>query len=175
MESGKSTGGKPEFSQTTRELLNQVLSAVRYLERYDSKDPDDQVRIENVKELLSVAESHPKLGEFLEQVALVEDAQLKQNDNRDAVILMTLHSAKGLEFPVVFLVGLEEGLLPHSRSMLKVEDLEEERRLIYVGITRAMNELYLSYARSRLYFGSRGISIPSRFIGEIGEENLERV
>lgn len=163
---------------TTRELLEGVLSATTYLERFDKDDPDDQARIENVKELLSVAEAHPNLGEFLEQLALLEDQQLRRQGlegSKDAVVSMTLHAAKGLEFPVVFLVGLEEGLIPHARSLMKPEDLEEERRLMYVGITRAMDNLYLTYARSRLFFGSRGVSVPSRFVGEIGEENLERI
>ncbi len=160
---------------TTRELLDGVIRATRYLERFDNKDPEDQVRIENVKELLSVAEAYPDLGSFLEQVTLVERETLQQKENRDGVRLMTLHAAKGLEFKQVFLVGLEEGLLPHSRSMMKPEDLEEERRLMYVGVTRAMDDLVLSYARSRLVFGSRGVAVPSRFIGEIGEERLERI
>ena len=160
---------------TTRELLDGVIRETRYLERFDQKDPEDQVRIENVKELLSVAEAYPQLGNFLEQVTLVERETLQQKENRDGVVLMTLHAAKGLEFKQVFLVGLEEGLLPHSRSMEKLENLEEERRLMYVGVTRAMDELVLSYARSRLVFGSRGVAVPSRFIGEIGEERLERI
>ena len=162
-------------SATTRELLDGLIKATRYLERFDQKDPEDQVRIENVKELLSVAEAYPQLGNFLEQVTLVERETLQQKENRDGVRLMTLHAAKGLEFKQVFLVGLEEGLLPHSRSIEKLEDLEEERRLMYVGVTRAMDELVLSYARSRLVFGSRGVAVPSRFIGEIGEERLERI
>ncbi len=159
----------------TRELLDGVIRATRYLERFDEKDPEDQVRIENVKELLSVAEAYPDLGSFLEQVTLVERETLQQKENRDGVRLMTLHAAKGLEFRQVFLVGLEEGLLPHSRSMEKLEDLEEERRLMYVGVTRAMDDLVLCYARSRLVFGARGVAVPSRFIGEIGEERLERI
>lgn len=159
----------------TRNLLEGVLAATDYLGRFDEKDPNDLVHTENVKELLSVTESYPELGTFLEQITLLEDEALRKRDESDAVTLMTLHAAKGLEFPMVFLVGLEEGLLPHSRSMMKASDLEEERRLMYVGITRAMDDLYLSYARSRLYFGSRGVSIPSRFIGEIGEEGIERI
>ena len=160
---------------TTRELLDGVIRATRYLEKFDDKDPEDQVRIENVKELMSGAEAYPQLGNFLEQVTLVERETLQQKENRDGVRLMTLHAAKGLEFKQVFLVGLEEGLLPHSRSIEKLEDLEEERRLMYVGVTRAMDELVLSYARSRLVFGARGVAVPSRFIGEIGEERLERI
>lgn len=172
---GKSSAQEPTVRPTTRELLEGVLAATGYLSRFDEKDPEELVRIENVKELLSVAESYPELGNFLEQVALIEDLELRKTNQGDAVTLMTLHAAKGLEFPTVFLVGLEEGLLPHSRSLMKQEDLEEERRLMYVGITRAMDDLYLSYARSRLYFGSRGVSIPSRFIAEIGEEGIERM
>lgn len=161
--------------ETTRVSLEGILAATNYLERFDAEDPEDQARVENVKELLSVAEVYPNLGRFLEQVTLLEDQQLRKTDQKDGVILMTLHAAKGLEFPVVFLVGLEEGLIPHARSLMKSEDIEEERRLMYVGITRAMDDLYLTHARSRLFFGSRGVSIPSRFIGEIGEENLERI
>ena len=162
--------------KTTRDILEGVIAATKYSDRFDPEDPEDVARIENVKELLSVAENYPDLGRFLEQVALLEDQQMRRrNSETDAVTLMTLHAAKGLEFPTVFLSGLEEGLLPHSRSLLKSEDIEEERRLMYVGITRAMDNLYLTNARSRMYFGSRGISIPSRFISEIGEENLERV
>ena len=89
--------------------------------------------------------------------------------------LMTLHAAKGLEFPVVFIVGMEEGLFPHSRSLMDKEELEEERRLAYVGITRAKDRLYLTYARRRLYFGQRGEMMRSRFIGEIPDAIMKRL
>ena len=93
----------------------------------------------------------------------------------DAVTFMTLHNAKGLEFPVVFMVGLEEGLFPHSNSMLDPAELEEERRLCYVGMTRARERLYLTYAQSRLLYGGLQMNAPSRFLSEIPEELIERV
>jgi DNA helicase-2/ATP-dependent DNA helicase PcrA len=170
-------GSKTEnkLQPTTRELVEGVLEATRYLKRFDEDDPEDLVRIENVKELLSVAEVYPELGQFLEQVALVERETLARKEDKDTVTLMTLHAAKGLEFPHVFIAGIEEGLLPHSRSVETREDLEEERRLMYVGITRAMNQLYLMYARSRLVFGARGVCVPSRFISEIDDKLLEKL
>ena len=125
--------------------------------------------MENVKELRSVAEEFPNLTEFLENVSLVENGYDKKVAG-DAITLMTLHSAKGLEFPVVFIVGMEEGLFPHSRSMMAPAELEEERRLCYVGITRAMNKLYLTYTRQRLYFGQRSNNLVSRFLADIPED-----
>jgi len=107
----------------------------------------------------------------------VNSKQLTVNgqQSRDAVTLMTLHAAKGLEFPVVFIVGLEEGLFPHSRSLMNTNQLEEERRLAYVGITRAKSKLYLSYASRRLYFGEKISNPPSRFLIDIPENLLESV
>ena len=105
-------------------------------------------------------------------MALLEDQQMRRrNSETDAVTLMTLHAAKGLEFPTVFLSGLEEGLLPHSRSLLKSEDIEEERRLMYVGITRAMDNLYLTNARSRMYFGSGEFQFPAGLFRNRGGES----
>ena len=101
------------------------------------------------------------------------DAHLDPDKN-EAVTLMTIHAAKGLEFETVFLVGLEEGLFPHSRSMLDPTQMEEERRLAYVGITRAKQKLFLSYARSRLYFGTRSNNLPSRFLANIPESLLDQ-
>ena len=156
--------------QITLELLDQVLRVTGYLDLYDEEDEEEAMRLENIKELRSVAEEWPKLTEFLETVALVEHRRDTANSEKDKVTLMTLHAAKGLEFPVVFIVGMEEGLFPHSRSLMDKEELEEERRLAYVGITRAKYRLYLTYARRRLYFGQRGEMMPSRFIGEIPED-----
>ncbi|MBI4036473.1 UvrD-helicase domain-containing protein [Candidatus Daviesbacteria bacterium] len=150
------------------DLLDQILSRTGYLTYLDDGSEEGKGRVENVKELRSVAEQFPGLSEFLENVALVESGYDKK-DVGEAVTLMTLHNAKGLEFPVVFMVGMEEGLFPHSRSMLSSHELEEERRLCYVGITRAMNKLYLTYTRQRLYFGKRSNNLVSRFLVDIPE------
>lgn len=167
----------------TLELLDTILSETDYLEMFDKKNEEDLLRLENIKELRSVASEFPDLVGFLENVALVESEYLpdrqaglpeqKLGEKSDAVTLMTLHSAKGLEFPVVFMIGLEEGLFPHSRSLLDSYELEEERRLCYVGITRAKVQLYLTYANRRLYFGQRTSNMVSRFIADIPEILLE--
>src|SRR6185437_15413171 len=125
-------------------------------------------RQENVKELLSVDQEYQNMGleGFLEEVALVSDVD-SADFGSDAVILMTLHAAKGLEFPVVFMVGMEESVFPHSRALYDQSEMEEERRLCYVGMTRARQELYLTYATSRLLYGGVQHNLPSRFLGEI--------
>lgn len=159
--------------QTTLVLIDAVLAKTGYLELYDPEDEEDLSRLENIKELRSVASQYPNLLDFLENVALVENEyqpRRNQDDNQPKVTLMTMHAAKGLEFPVVFIVGLEEGLFPHSRALMEPLELEEERRLCYVAITRAKELLFLSYARKRLFFGSRGANLPSRFLGEIPEK-----
>ena len=109
------------------------------------------------------------LAAFLETVALVADIDNYQAES-DAVVMMTLHSAKGLEFPVVFLVGLEEGIFPHSRSLLENSELEEERRLCYVGVTRARQQLYITHAGMRVVYGNYQTAIPSRFLLELPKE-----
>jgi len=155
---------------TTLELLDHVLEVTDYLNYIDDGTEVGKQRVENVKELRSVAETSPNLVQFLENVALVEneyssDEKLKKSkDRHDAITLTTLHQAKGLEWPVVFMVGMEEGLFPHSRSLLDPGELEEERRLCYVGITRAKNELFLTYTRQRLIYGSRSNNLVSRFL-----------
>ncbi len=159
----------------TQELLDKVLSTTDYLAYIDDGTEVGKGRVENVKELRSVAEEFPNLTDFLEKVALVENGNTPggkrkvSGDAKEAVTLMTLHSAKGLEFPVVFMVGMEEGLFPHSRSLLDPNELEEERRLCYVGITRAKQKLFLTYCRQRLYFGQRNSNLVSRFIADIPE------
>lgn len=164
------------LAKPTLELIDAVLQASGYLERLDEKDPEDLTRIENIQELRSVASQLPELATFLEQVALVENDAVGNQKQVDgpAVTLMSLHAAKGLEFNVVFLAGMEEGLFPHSRSLLEKEQMEEERRLCYVGITRARKRLYLSWAKSRLMYGSYKSQLPARFLKEIPERVIER-
>ncbi len=164
-------------SLTTLELLDQVLAATTYLELYDANVEEEAYRLENIKELRSVATEFPVLKEFLETVALVEQEYEPKTvkireANRDAVTLMTLHAAKGLEFPIVFMIGMEEGLFPHSRSLMDREEIEEERRLCYVGITRAKEKLYLTYANRRLFFGTRTQNMISRFVADIPQHVL---
>lgn len=163
---------------TTLEMLDSILSATGYLATLDDGTEQGKMRIENVKELRSVAEEFPSLEQFLENVALVQDNQLPESkrlgEQNEAVTLMTIHASKGLEFPVIFLVGMEEGLFPHARSMLDQNEMEEERRLAYVGITRAKQNLYLTYTKSRLYFGTRSSNLVSRFIAAIPEKLLDQ-
>jgi DNA helicase II / ATP-dependent DNA helicase PcrA len=160
---------------TTLEILDNLVREIGYLELYKKQTEENVSRLENIKELRSVATEFPKLNEFLENVALVEQEESSKlkGDENNQVTLMTLHAAKGLEFPVVFLVGLEEGIFPHSRSLFDMNQLEEERRLAYVGITRAKENLYLTYANHRLFFGQTTSNPPSRFIIEIPESLLE--
>lgn len=154
---------------TTLDMLDLILARTQYLEYIDDNTEVGKMRVDNVKELRSVAEQFPSLVDFLENVALIEAADNPRQKQNDGVTLMTLHSAKGLEFPTVFIVGMEEGLFPHSRSMLDPAELEEERRLMYVGITRAKGKLFLTFTRSRLYFGQRTNNLVSRFLTDIPE------
>lgn len=159
-------------------LIRDVLDTTEYLKKYNQDLQEDAERIENVAELLSMAAQFSSLTQFLENVALLQDNYFVDaskpvgNAPRAGVNLMSLHSAKGLEFQVVFLVGMEDGLLPHSNSLFDHKSIEEERRLCYVGITRAKNDLYLSYARSRFQYGMRKSAIPSRFLSDIPPELL---
>src|SRR6202034_4463611 len=140
-----------------------------------------QGRIENLEQLVQVgrefdtsaAESEDSLEVFLQQIALVADADSRTEDE-GLVTLMTLHNAKGLEYPIVFIAGCEDGVFPHSRA-LDEGALEEERRLFYVGVTRAMQKLYLTHARRRAVFGAQSYGLPSRFLDEIPAELLDRV
>ena len=161
------------------DILEAILDRTGYLSQLEeSTDPQDQARAENIGELLSVAkdfqDTNPTgtVEDFLEQVALVNDVDsFEQEESK--VTLMTLHAAKGLEFPIVFLGGLEEGLFPHSRTLMNPEEIEEERRLAYVGITRAEKELYISNATTRTVFGRTSSYLPSRFIDEIPAELVD--
>lgn len=164
------------------ELAREVLESTGYrAELATSGDPQDESRLENLDEMISVAsefeEANPEgtLVEFLEQVSLVADAdQIPAGDGGQGVVtLMTLHTAKGLEFPVVFLTGLEDGVFPHTRSLGEPKELEEERRLAYVGITRAEKRLYISRAAVRSSWGSPAFNPASRFVAEIPSELLD--
>ena len=165
--------------KTVLDILESILDRTGYLAQLEeSTDPQDQARAENIGELLSVAkdfqDTNPSgtVEDFLEQVALVNDVDSFEQEEAK-VTFMTLHAAKGLEFPIVFLCGLEEGLFPHSRTLMNPEEIEEERRLAYVGITRAEKELYISNATTRTVFGRTSSYLPSRFIDEIPEELVD--
>ncbi len=156
------------------ELLDAVMKESGYRKTIDDGSEEGRERWENVDELRSVASEYTPvvgddpLAEFLEDVALVSDVDsLDETERVDAPTLMTLHSAKGLEFPVVFITGLVEGILPHARSMDDPEEMEEERRLAYVGITRAKERVFLSYAFRRAVYGNSEIGAPSRFLNDI--------
>jgi len=182
-----------DFSVTIFELLNhvdewnvqqmmeEVLKQTGYgamLDKDAEHDPQGESRKENVGEFLSVAkdyvDSNPDgtLQDFLENVALVSDVD-EFESSESKVTLMTLHAAKGLEFPVVFLVGLDEGLFPHSRTLMDSSQIEEERRLAYVGITRAEQQLYVTNASTRTMYGHIAAYMPSRFLAEIPENLME--
>jgi DNA helicase-2/ATP-dependent DNA helicase PcrA len=161
------------------ELLERVLEKSGYLESLEAeRTVEAQGRIENLLELVGVAREYqeraeePGLSEFLQQISLYSD-QDDLSAERSLVSLMTLHNAKGLEFRAVFLIGMEEGVFPHSRS-LEEQGLEEERRLAYVGLTRAKERLTLSHAASRSLWGARGYNLPSRFLDELPQDEIER-
>ena len=154
-------------------LIDKVLEATDYIATIDDGSEQGLSRVENVKELRSVAADFENLSTFLESVALMEGKVAPEKSyevESDSVKLMTLHAAKGLEFDNVFIIGMEEGLFPHSRSMLDAAQLEEERRLAYVGMTRAKQKLFLTYATNRLYFGTQSSNLVSRFVVDIPEE-----
>ena len=149
-------------------IVDSLLRRLDYVAYLDDGTIQGESRVENVRELISVAKAYEDVGldGFLEEVSLISDldsADLSSN----AVTLMTLHAAKGLEFPVVFMTGLEESVLPHSRALYDQKEMEEERRLMYVGMTRAKQELYLLYATSRVLYGGVQYNPPSRFISDI--------
>ncbi|GAA4096568.1 DNA helicase PcrA [Nonomuraea soli] len=173
---GKAEGMPPSA------LAEEVLVSTGYrAELETSQDPQDESRLENLNELVSVAsefeEANPEgtLVEFLEQVSLVADAdQIPEADGGQGVVtLMTLHTAKGLEFPVVFLTAMEDGVFPHIRSLSEPKELEEERRLAYVGITRAQKRLYITRAAVRSSWGAPSFNPASRFVGEVPDHLLE--
>ena len=160
------------------ELINEVLSLTGYIDMLKDGTLENESRIENIKELVSVAakfgalDPEDSLSEFLQEVALFEGAS--EDDNIGKVTLMTIHAAKGLEFANVFVAGMEEGLFPHSRVYSDPKELEEERRLAYVAITRAKVNLYLTHADSRTFFGKPQSNLLSRFVEDIEEELIEK-
>ncbi len=157
------------------DLLQAALDGSGYLAELEAEDTVESAgRLENLAELVGSAREFTQIDEFLEQVSLVADTDdLPDGQADDQVVLMTLHSAKGLEFPVVFLVGAEEGVFPHTRALSEPDELEEERRLAYVGITRAQERLYVTHAWSRNLYGSTQYNPPSRFIEEIPADLVE--
>ncbi|MCQ6277028.1 DNA helicase PcrA [Bacillus sp. V3B] len=166
------------------ELVEAVLEKTGYREMLKAeKSIEAQSRLENLDEFLSVTKNFEENSEdkslvgFLTDLALVADIDKLDDDGEeaDAVVLMTLHSAKGLEFPVVFLIGLEEGIFPHSRSLTEEAEMEEERRLAYVGITRAEQQLFITNAQMRTLYGRTSMNPPSRFIKEIPADLLEGI
>jgi len=169
---------------TPGEVLEAVLDRTGYLRELErSSDPQDESRVDNLRELVSVAREFEEqragsdeatsLDAFLEQVSLVADADSIPDADGGVVTLMTLHTAKGLEFPVVFLTGLEDGVFPHMRTLGDPNELAEERRLAYVGITRARERLYLSRALARSAWGAPSWNPPSRFLDEVPAELAE--
>ncbi len=150
------------------ELIEKVINSVGYRDYILDGTPQAEDREENLGSLLSDAQNFATVPDFLEEVALMSSVDSQSGGNK--VTLMTLHAAKGLEFPVVFMVGMEEGILPHSRVFESPSELEEERRLCYVGMTRAREELHLSYAYSRLQYGNRSYNPTSRFIADMGNQ-----
>ena len=162
------------------------------LKEHYSKDKDGSSRIENLDELVSAAKSHMLdrrdeghenlltknqslvLADFLDFTSL-ESGELQASAGDDALQLMTIHSSKGLEFDVVFITGLEDGLCPHERSLLEDKGIEEERRLMYVAVTRAKNKLYLTLAQSRMIYGQATYNLPSRFLDEIPDGLIKRL
>lgn len=159
-------------------LLQGILLCTQYKDLYDPSEPEEAIKLENINELLAHSSQFIDTLNFLENIALVQDDYLPDQPataelEKDQVSLMSLHSAKGLEFAVVFLVGMEENLLPHSRSLFDAEQLSEERRLCYVGITRAKDQLYFTCARRRWQYGTTIASCRSRFLDDLSPDLLE--
>lgn len=156
-------------------LIESLIRKIDYMNFLDDRTPQGEARQENVRELLSVAKEYQDVGleGFLEEVSLVSDVESGEK-NDQAITLMTLHAAKGLEFPVVFMTGMEETIFPHTRALYDQSEMEEERRLCYVGMTRAREELYMLYSSSRMLYGGVQHNPPSRFLSEIDGEFAEQ-
>jgi DNA helicase-2/ATP-dependent DNA helicase PcrA len=174
--SQKSSGLSPT------QLIKHILQKTNYEAYINDKTGDGEERWENVKEILTATRKfdpstgsgqapQESLQKFLEEVALIQETD-KIDKSGNAINLMTIHSSKGLEFPIVFIIGMEDGIFPHSRSLFEPAELEEERRLCYVGVTRAKEQLHLTYCRERMFYGSTQLNPPSRFLFEIPEHLL---
>lgn len=170
-----------QAEQNLEELVHTVLEESRMISALNTENTvESRTRIENLNEFISMVQEEMKndelitLDELLEKISLVSDID-NYNEMQDTVVLMTLHSAKGLEFPYVFLAGVEEGVFPGNMALGNPDEMEEERRLCYVGITRAKKKLYITHARSRMLFGRTTYNPPSRFIGEISKEFTENL
>ena len=169
-----------EDGMSLPEFYDELLHRTGYAAMLEAKPTEEnKTRLENIRELKSSIHAYmqnadiPTLAGFLEEIALYTDIE-EYSENDDTVVLMTMHSAKGLEFPNVFLVGFEEGLFPGMRSIGDYEEMEEERRLCYVAITRAKKNLTISYAKQRMLYGRTNAALPSRFLREIPEETIQR-
>jgi DNA helicase-2/ATP-dependent DNA helicase PcrA len=189
---GKAAKALAEFAEIMRELskfldaqpdevIRQVLDRTGYRQMLrDSKDDEDQERLANIEELVTAAKQFADednchtIADFVENVTLVSDVD-GWDQQQDCVSIMTLHAAKGLEFPVVYVVAVEEGILPHERSRHRADEMEEERRLAFVGMTRAKQELHLCHARLREFRGQTLSAIPSKFLDELPAEAVEHV
>jgi DNA helicase-2/ATP-dependent DNA helicase PcrA len=189
---GKAASGLRDFRQLMHslqklsagapdEIIRQVLDLTGYRRMLlDSTDPDDQERLANIEELITAArqfaeeDSSRTLADFLENITLASDVD-GWDERQDCVSIMTLHSAKGLEFPIVYIAAVEQGILPHERSLTKDEEVEEERRLAFVGLTRAKEELYLCHARLREFRGQTLYAVPSMFLDELPGEGIEAI
>ena len=165
-----------EEGMSLPDFYDELLIRSGYVDMLTSKDTEEnKTRLENVRELKSSINSYvenadvPTLAGFLEEIALYTDLE-QYNESDDAVVMMTMHSAKGLEFPNVYLVGFEDGLFPGMRAIGDSEEMEEERRLCYVAITRAKENLTISHAKQRMIYGRTSAALPSRFLKEIPEE-----
>ena len=170
---------KDSENMTITELIDKILDESKMREELEKeKTLEDELRLDNLNEFKSITASYEaktgsnNISDFLEEISLVADIE-EHKVSDDAITLMTLHSAKGLEFKVVFIVGMEDGIFPHQNSFCEPGGLEEERRLCYVGITRAKEKLYLSNARKRMLYGKENLTIPSRFLKEIPDDLIE--
>jgi DNA helicase-2/ATP-dependent DNA helicase PcrA len=165
-------------TMSVSELINYVLEQTGYMDKLISENTNEALsRAENLREMIGAAMDFEQkmpdgtLEDFLTELALVSDVDDLDEDS-DAVVLMTLHNAKGLEFPIVFMAGMDEGIFPHSRSLLDEDQLEEERRLCYVGMTRAKKKLYMTRAWQRSLYGNTSYYAASRFLNEISDEYI---